>query len=78
MLCTCVSFFAHIPIGNINISPIGYGKGFYDRYLNRYPTLDKIALAFDLQIVDQIETESHDVNPQFVITESQIYYKKKE
>ena len=63
---------------DINCHRIGYGKGFYDRYLNRYPTLDKIALAFDLQIVDQIETESHDVNPQFVITESQIYYKKKE
>lgn len=57
---------------------IGYGKGFYDRYLNRYPILERIALAFDLQIVDYIETESHDVNPQSVITESKIYYEKKE
>lgn len=63
---------------DINCHRIGYGKGFYDRYLNRYPTLDKIALAFDLQIVDHIEAESHDVNPQSVITESRIYYEKKE
>ena len=47
-------------------------------------TLNKISsnglneLGDAYQIVDQIETESHDVNPQFVITESQIYYKKKE
>lgn len=62
---------------DVNCHRIGYGKGFYDRYLNRYPALDKIALAFDLQIVDQIETEPHDINPQFVITESQIYVEKR-
>ena len=63
---------------DVNCHRIGYGKGFYDCYLNRYPTLDKLALAFDLQIVDHIEAESHDVNPQSVITESRIYYEKKE
>lgn len=57
---------------------IGYGKGFYDRYLSHYPTLERLALAFDLQIVDYIESESHDINPHSIITESKIYNEKKE
>lgn len=56
---------------------IGYGKGFYDRYLKNYPQLNKIALAYDLQVVNQIQSETHDINPQFLITESQIYDEKK-
>lgn len=57
---------------------IGYGKGFYDRYLNMYPQLDTIALAFDLQIIEEIEVEAHDICPQYIITESQSFHQKKE
>ena len=61
-----------------NCHRIGYGKGFYDRYLKMYPQLDTIALAFDLQIVETIEVEAHDVCPQCIITESQCFHQKKE
>lgn len=48
---------------------IGYGKGFYDRYLTRYPKLKTVAFAFECQIVDEIPAEPHDYRPDVVITE---------
>lgn len=51
---------------------IGYGKGFYDRYLKQYPKFETMALAFECQIVDKIMSESHDILPDYLITERQI------
>ena len=48
---------------------IGYGKGYYDRLLTRFPHVKKIGLAFSLQIVDSIPTEEHDIKVDRVITE---------
>ena len=56
---------------------IGYGKGFYDQYLKVYPHLNTLALAFDCQIIEDIKAEEHDIDPQLVVTESQIFYQKK-
>ena len=61
-----------------NCHRIGYGKGFYDQYLKVYPHLNTLALAFDCQIVEDITAEDHDIDPQLVVTESQIFYQKKE
>lgn len=47
----------------------GYGGGFYDRYLEKYPKLDKIAVAFDFQIYDEIPYEVTDINPDMIFTE---------
>lgn len=47
----------------------GYGGGFYDRYLAKYPKLDKIAVAFDFQIYDEIPYEVTDINPDMIFTE---------
>lgn len=53
---------------------IGYGKGYYDKLLaafhavNRYPPA--VAAAFDLQIVDSIPMESHDVPVDALVTGS--------
>ncbi len=52
---------------------IGYGLGFYDRCLSkltRYVT--KIGLAFELQIVDKLPREDHDIKLNKVITEERI------
>lgn len=48
---------------------IGYGKGFYDAYLDRYPHFYKIGLAFSDQCVAEIITEAHDVCVDAVLTE---------
>ncbi|WP_242654893.1 5-formyltetrahydrofolate cyclo-ligase [[Clostridium] hylemonae] len=49
---------------------LGYGKGYYDRYLGKHPGLHTIAAAFDLQIVDEVPQEDEDVRPQLIITET--------
>ncbi|MDO4870323.1 MAG: 5-formyltetrahydrofolate cyclo-ligase [Bacillota bacterium] len=52
---------------------IGYGGGYYDRFLEEYPQCKTIALAFDLQIVDEIPVEGHDMKPDYVVSETSIY-----
>ncbi len=52
---------------------IGYGKGFYDRYLEQNPQCHTMALAFSFQMMDAIPCEEHDICPEVIITEEQIY-----
>lgn len=54
-------------------SRIGYGKGFYDRFLHEYPKAFTLALAFELQMVEQVPCEEHDIRPQVLITEEEMY-----
>ncbi len=51
---------------------IGYAGGFYDRYLERFPACETMALAFSLQITEEIPAEAHDRKPSCIITESGI------
>ena len=46
---------------------IGYGKGFYDRYLSDKDSLHTIAIGFDCQMVSVIESDKNDVRPMQVI-----------
>lgn len=48
---------------------IGYGMGYYDRYLREHPSLDTMALAFSFQVLEQIPSEPFDINPGVIITE---------
>lgn len=52
---------------------VGYGKGFYDKYLSMHPRSSTIALAFELQLVEQIPIQQNDICPQLLITEEKIY-----
>lgn len=52
---------------------IGYGGGFYDKYLSAHPKYVTIAVGYDLQIMEQIPSESFDIKPEVIITESSIY-----
>ena len=48
---------------------IGYGGGYYDRYLEHIRKINnKVVLAYDLQIVDFIESEAHDISFDYIIT----------
>ena len=40
---------------------IGYGGGFYDKFLASEPEHPTLALCYDFQIVDHLETESFDI-----------------
>lgn len=46
---------------------IGFGKGFYDR-LNKKLKCQKIGIAYDFQIVEEIPFECHDVPVDLLIT----------
>lgn len=67
---------------------IGYGKGFYDRYLNGIlytadersgqkldSGISTVALAFSCQVVEKLPAEEHDVCPDMLLTEKEIYSK---
>lgn len=63
---------------DLSCNRIGYGKGYYDRYLSAHPRMKKVALAYDFQIVGRIKREVHDVRPDVVVTESRVIMKPKE
>lgn len=42
---------------------IGYGKGFYDRYLKDKTAMHTIAVGFDCQMVSVIESDETDIKP---------------
>jgi 5-formyltetrahydrofolate cyclo-ligase len=52
---------------------LGYGKGFYDKYLSNKRQISTIALAFSTQIVDEIPHDSHDIKMDKIVTEEIIY-----
>jgi 5-formyltetrahydrofolate cyclo-ligase len=53
---------------------IGYGAGFYDKFLNKV-RIDcfKIGIAFEHQVIEMIPTEVHDIPMDIVITESNVF-----
>ncbi|MBE6506379.1 MAG: 5-formyltetrahydrofolate cyclo-ligase [Methanocorpusculum parvum] len=55
-----------------NGNRIGYGAGYYDRFLADNPHLEKIGLAYACQEVDAVPTEENDIRLDAVITESEI------
>lgn len=52
---------------------IGYGGGYYDRYLEERKGLRTIAVAFEMQIVEAFPTEPTDIRPDVLITEMRSY-----
>ena len=51
---------------------IGYGGGYYDRFLAKHPG-PKIGLAFACQIIPAFEHGPHDVPVDSVVTENDVY-----
>ncbi len=48
---------------------IGYGGGYYDRFLEIYGDIDKIAIGFDMQVVDKVPTDEYDIPVDYILTE---------
>ena len=51
---------------------IGYGFGYFDKFLKKVPKAIKIGLAFDFQVVDKIPREMHDVPVDMIVTEKRV------
>ncbi len=52
---------------------LGYGGGFYDRFLcHQAPRAKRIGLAYEMQVVDRVPVEPHDQPMDMVVTEKRI------
>lgn len=51
-----------------NHDRIGYGGGYYDRYLAAYSICRTLAVCYDFQIVPDFLGEAHDIKPEDVIS----------
>lgn len=52
---------------------VGYGGGFYDRYLEKYQKLTRLALGFSFQIMEEVPVEKTDIIPHILVTENNVY-----
>ena len=50
---------------------LGYGAGFYDRFLDLVPMACRIGLALELQLLDELPIGSHDRPVYWIVTERQ-------
>ena len=51
---------------------VGYGLGYYDKFLKKVPKAVKIGLCFDFQVADKISHEEHDVPVDLIVTEERV------
>lgn len=56
------------------LNRVGYGGGYYDRYLSSHLNIKKAAVCFDFQLVDNIEAEEHDLKPDILVSENYIIF----
>jgi len=52
---------------------LGYGSGYYDRFLAKNPKIKRIGLAFACQKITAIPCEENDVKMDLIVTEAGIY-----
>jgi 5-formyltetrahydrofolate cyclo-ligase len=56
-----------------NLQRIGYGGGYYDKFLATQPKALKIGACFELGHLEKLPAESHDIGLDIVVTEEAIY-----
>lgn len=53
---------------------LGYGGGYYDRFLEKHPEIYKIMLAYEMEkLEERLPCDEFDVKPDIIITELNIY-----
>ena len=52
---------------------LGQGGGFYDRYLAKHPQSIAIGLAWDVQLIEDLPSEEHDMPMRAIITPSRLF-----
>ncbi len=51
---------------------LGYGGGYYDRFLSAISEVKRIGLAFELQIIEEAPLQEHDEILDYIVTEERI------
>jgi 5-formyltetrahydrofolate cyclo-ligase len=52
---------------------IGYGAGYYDRFLSEHPHIKRIGVAYSVQEVPTIPVQDHDIRMDIIVTETSTY-----
>jgi 5-formyltetrahydrofolate cyclo-ligase len=55
---------------------VGYGGGFYDRFLEAHPGMVTVALAFEFQVKEEVPFEEFDIRPSRIVTEKRVIGEK--
>lgn len=55
---------------------VGYGGGFYDRFLEKHPQVKRVAVAFEFQMMPTVPVEPTDISPEIIVTEKEVYRTK--
>lgn len=53
---------------------LGYGGGFYDRYLKTYPKSKRIAYCYDFQLLLEVPSERTDEKMDCIVTEKRVVF----
>ena len=53
---------------------LGYGSGYYDRFLSSHPHLTRIGLAFACQEVEEIPADATDAGMDIIVTDTSIIH----
>ncbi len=53
---------------------LGYGGGFYDRFIKKHPKALKVGYCYDFQIVGKVPTEDTDERLQCVVTDKRVLH----
>lgn len=56
-----------------NGNRIGYGKGYYDRYLTRVPIINRLGICYDFQITNLLPCTTQDIRATMVISDKRIF-----
>jgi len=51
---------------------LGWGGGFYDRFLARVSGIVFLSPAFEFQVVDQVPYQDHDITVDYIVTEKRV------
>ena len=52
---------------------VGYGKGYYDRFFKNHFDFPKVAIAFELQLRDEVPVGKKDQKVDYLISEKKVY-----
>jgi len=71
---SCLDFIVVPGIAfDLNKNRLGFGKGFYDRFLSRTNTrCIKVGLAYEMQIIESLPFSHYDIPLDFVVTEKRM------
>lgn len=56
-----------------SLQRIGYGGGYYDRFLATQPQARKVGVCFELGKVQYVRSEPHDIPLDSIVTERRVY-----